>query len=311
MKRLGLVLSVLLAGGGYLGVSLWAGWQEVIAAFARIPPWGFTVLLGLSLLNYLLRFGRWQRYLRQLGHPQPLVISLLIYCSGFALTTTPGKAGEIVRSVFLKALAVPYALSTAAFVSERLADLLAILLLALPGLGSFPRGETLMGLGIVMVSLIFMVLLGSKRLTSLRAFFKAPRGKSWRLVNHGLELLSNTRRLHRASLLPFSISLSILAWGAEALGFHLLLSWLNFTPTLPQSFAIYALSMLAGALSFLPGGLGGTEAVMGYLLVWMGMPTPQAVAATVLIRLATLWFAVALGLLALPATYRLQSQMLI
>jgi uncharacterized protein (TIRG00374 family) len=49
----------------------------------------------------------------------------------------------------------------------------------------------------------------------------------------------------------------------------------------------------------MPGGLGGTEAVMVGLLVWKGMPGADAVAATVLIRLATLWFAVGLGALML------------
>ena len=58
--------------------------------------------------------------------------------------------------------------------------------------------------------------------------------------------------------------------------------------------------MLAGAVSFLPGGLGGTEATMVGLLAWSGMALPDAVAATVLIRVCTLWFAVLLGVAALP-----------
>jgi uncharacterized protein (TIRG00374 family) len=57
--------------------------------------------------------------------------------------------------------------------------------------------------------------------------------------------------------------------------------------------------MLAGAISFMPGGLGGAEAVMVALLMWKGMAGADAVAATVLIRLATLWFAVAIGALML------------
>ena len=63
---------------------------------------------------------------------------------------------------------------------------------------------------------------------------------------------------------------------------------------------VYAIAMLAGALSFMPGGLGGAEAAMVALLVWGGASSPEAVAATVLIRLATLWFAVVLGVLFLP-----------
>ena len=53
--------------------------------------------------------------------------------------------------------------------------------------------------------------------------------------------------------------------------------------------------MLAGALSFMPGGLGGAEAVMVGLLVWAGIGDAEALVATVLIRLSTLWFAVGIG----------------
>ncbi len=49
------------------------------------------------------------------------------------------------------------------------------------------------------------------------------------------------------------------------------------------------------ALSFMPGGLGGAEAVMVALLMWKGVPSADAIAATVLIRLTTLWFAVGIG----------------
>jgi uncharacterized protein (TIRG00374 family) len=58
--------------------------------------------------------------------------------------------------------------------------------------------------------------------------------------------------------------------------------------------------MLVGAISFLPGGLGGTEATMIALLVAHGLPLPESVAATLVVRLATLWFAIVLGLAALP-----------
>jgi uncharacterized protein (TIRG00374 family) len=68
---------------------------------------------------------------------------------------------------------------------------------------------------------------------------------------------------------------------------------------------IYAVTTLAGALSFLPGGLLVTEAGMTLFLVRSasGVERATAAAATILTRLATLWFAVALGLVAL-ALYR-------
>jgi uncharacterized protein (TIRG00374 family) len=89
------------------------------------------------------------------------------------------------------------------------------------------------------------------------------------------------------------------AWGAEALGFSILLQAMGNSLPLVTAVSVYALAMLAGALSFMPGGLGGSEATMIVLLKLLGIPLPIAVSATIIIRLATLWFAVVLGIISL------------
>jgi uncharacterized protein (TIRG00374 family) len=89
--------------------------------------------------------------------------------------------------------------------------------------------------------------------------------------------------------------LSLLAWGLEALAFYWILQAMGADVSLTLAIFIYAVAMLAGALSFMPGGLGSTEAVMVGLLVSSGVELPDAIAATVLLRLVTLWLAVGLG----------------
>jgi uncharacterized protein (TIRG00374 family) len=74
---------------------------------------------------------------------------------------------------------------------------------------------------------------------------------------------------------------------------------LNIELALPTAIGIYAVSMLVGALSFIPGGLGSTEAVMVLLLKLTGVDATTALAITLIARVATLWFAVVLGLLCL------------
>lgn len=61
--------------------------------------------------------------------------------------------------------------------------------------------------------------------------------------------------------------------------------------------SIFALAMVAGALTFMPGGLGSAEVVLYVLMKTTGMGEAEAITATLLCRLATLWFAVVLGLL--------------
>ena len=151
--------------------------------------------------------------------------------------------------------------------------------------------------GILAVALIFLVLSNQTVLERLHAA-TGNATRPARLLRHGLDILLQTRRCQAPAILLSATVLSLLAWAAEAWALHLILGWSGVETSWRIAFFIYAAAMLAGALSFMPGGLGSTEAVMVTLLLWQGAGEAEAVAATVLIRMTTLWFAVALGLIA-------------
>ncbi len=294
-----LVASIIIAAAGYLGFSIWGGWQEVVDAFLKIGFVGTLITLLLSLVNYGLRFVRWQVYLGQLGHRVHWLPSLRIYLSGFALTTTPGKAGEVFRGVLLKQRGVPYPKTLAAFVSERLSDLIAVVLLTLVGLSEYPEAKGMVVVGVIGIAIVLLSISSRAILDKTYLWVNLHTGKFYKLISHFLELLTAARECHTPKLIIFSTIISLIAWGAEALAFYWVLQWLEADISFSFSVFIYALSMLVGGLSFLPGGLGSSEAVMISLLVLKGMTMPAAIAATVFIRLATLWFAVVIGLVAL------------
>ena len=129
--RRALVVSVFAALALYVGSSFLTGAGDVLGAVTRIEMRVWTVVLALSLLNYFLRFCRWQWYLAHLGHRLPPLRHLAYYVAGFAFTTTPGKMGEAVRSLYLRPHGVGYADSLAALFVERFLDLLAVLMLSL------------------------------------------------------------------------------------------------------------------------------------------------------------------------------------
>jgi uncharacterized protein (TIRG00374 family) len=294
-----LIFSIGAAVAGYLAFSFWGGWDDVVAAFIKIGLFGTLLALAMSLINYGLRFVRWQLYLAQLGHSVEWLSSLRIYLAGFALTTTPGKAGEAFRGVLLKQHNVPFPTTFAAFISERLSDLVAIVLLTLVGLAQYPQARSIVLAGVVGIVVVLVCLSSQTVLNKLHAWASVRQGKLMALMAHVCDMLGEARQCHRPGLLVVATLISVIAWGAEALAFYWVLSWLGADISLSFAIFVYALSMLAGALSFLPGGLGSAEAVMISLLVFKGMAAPAAVAATVFIRLATLWFAVVIGLVAL------------
>lgn len=294
-----IVISIAVSTIGYLLFSLLAGWKDVLSAFLMIGISGTLLALALSVLNYGLRFYRWAIYLSRLGYKVPLADNVRIYLSGFALTTTPGKAGEAFRSVLLRRHDVPVTSSIAAFVTERLSDLLAVVLLALIGLSQYPeaRGAVLFGLVGVVVTLILIS--REQPILYIRQWAERKSGRIYKLVAQTGLMLEQARSCHSLGLVIFTTAISVIAWAAEAFALYLILLWMGTDVSLSFAIFTYSLSMLAGALSFLPGGLGGAEVVMVSLLVSQGLDVSVAMAATVFIRLTTLWFAVIIGLLAL------------
>lgn len=300
-----LPLAIALAALGYLVFAHLSGGAEVGAALTRVGLGGLLAALGLSLVNYGLRFLRWQAYLHALEHPLPWAASLRIYLAGFALTTTPGKAGEALRSLLLKPLGVSYPASLGAFFSERLSDLAAIVLLALVGLTLYPPARPVVAVGAALL-LVALALVAQGRWLGTLLARALGNNRLGELAGHAGEALEAARRCHRPMLLTAATALSLLAWAAEAWAFHLILDWMGLSVSLQFATFVYSVAVLAGALSFLPGGLGATEAVMAALLIWRGVPAAEAAAATVLIRVTTLWFAVGLGALAVGTPPRHQ-----
>ncbi|MBI4742919.1 MAG: flippase-like domain-containing protein [Betaproteobacteria bacterium] len=287
--------SVALAAVGYLVLSLWAGWREVVAAVAKVGPAVILGLLALSLSNYLLRFLRWGHYLALLGAPVAWRINLGAYFAGFALTTSPGKLGETLRSVLLKPHGVPAAASLAAFFAERASDLLSILVLTAIGLWSYAPARPVVGLALAGILLALLLVQWTAAIAAIDRKAAARPGKWAALVVRLCEIVLHFRRCFSLSAMAGGLLIGVVAWLAEGVGFWWLLEALGHPLPPTTAVFIYAFAMLVGGISFLPGGLGGSEAVMIGLLAMNGLPEPVAVTATLICRLATLWFAVGLG----------------
>jgi uncharacterized protein (TIRG00374 family) len=111
--------------------------------------------------------------------------------------------------------------------------------------------------------------------------------------------LASTRIVLRPGALIRGFAIGLIAWAFEGAGLGILSSMFPATGlNLATAIGIYAIAVLIGALSFLPGGLGGTEAVMTALLSANGLTVSQALLVTLTCRLVTLWFAVAVGWIA-------------
>jgi uncharacterized membrane protein YbhN (UPF0104 family) len=285
VKPLLLVLAT--AASGYaLALLLGSGapWRQLTAVLAA--PAG-ALAAGLCVLSYLLRGQRWRLWLALQGRALPLAQGLRLYLAGYTFTPTPGNVGEAMRGLLLRP-PLGAGVSVGLYGAERLADLLALLLLALLALPWLQqRFSELPWLPALIAMVSALGLLSVALLWRWRARLLQRLGwlqPAWRCLTHR----------------PVRwLALTVLAWSMQGLAVWLLGHALGLDLTAAQACGFYALAMVAGALSLLPAGLGGTEAVFAGLLTLAGAPLASALVMTVLVRLLTLWLAVAIGTLAL------------
>ena len=254
--------------------------------------------LALALGNYVLRFVRWQFYLARQDARVPLASSAIVFGAGLSLSITPGKLGELVKSYLLREMHdVPAARTAPIVVAERVTDLIALVLLAVVGVavyGVAPRLVAAAG-ALVVVGLVLLAWQAPTR-ALIDLMTRPARLRRLRAPLH--ETLGHLAALCRPGPLVVATAIAVPAWACECLGFTVICNAFPGTHVgLGLAAAIYAGTTIAGALSFLPGGLGVTEGAMTLALVEGGthLDRATAVAATLLTRLATLWFAVALG----------------
>jgi uncharacterized membrane protein YbhN (UPF0104 family) len=261
--------------------------------------WDLVALAVLcSLLNYALRIVRWQRYLARLGPVLPLGFTGLTYVAGFAFTVSPGKVGEMVRARYYSRSGLSLSDVAGAFFVERLIDVLAMMALAALIVTAMPHYRlAIWSAGVVIV--LVLAMLAALPWSTIARTFETRAGVPrlvGRLVVGAARTLCAARALLSPGALAFGLLFGLAAWGLEGVGLYVLGSIFPAVHLAPATaVGIYAVAVLVGALSFLPGGLGSTEAVMTALLAAQSYPVGDALLVTMACRIVTLWFAVLIG----------------
>jgi len=296
LKRKTLIGIALLLAMGYVAAAVITDADRLSEALRRLGWLGCIAVLGLSALNYGLRFLRWRGFIARLGRQVPATRHILYYLGGFAFTISPAKAGEALRSLYLRDHGVTYAESLAALFVERLLDLFAMVVLASLMAFDHPAYRFLVMASFLIVIALIVVVCQSWLPRAIDKFATRRQSRFAKVLDAFANLLRSSRLLlHPNPLIPGSV-IGLLSWGAEGLGFAVICQVLGLGADISAFIGIYAIAILAGSAAFfLPAGIGGTEIVMTTLLVERGADLRVAVIATLLCRLATLWFAVLLG----------------
>jgi len=303
----GVIVSAILAIAVAALMVLWGDAPAVLNALSRFPPALVIPVLLLTTWNYALRYVRWNYYLhvlgvRGVGH----VESALVFLSGFAMGLTPGKSGEVTKSYWLREIAgperAPLARTAPIVFAERLVDGIAMLLLATSGLISFRFGAVAL-LGVAAAAVAALAIIQARPLVHSVLHRLAAYPRAARAAEVLETIYDSARELLTLPRLLLAVAVGVLSWGAECLALYVILLGLGVTPgltSLNQATFALAAGSLVGSASLLPGGIGAAEGTLAAVLdLVAGQPRDVAAAATLLIRVCTLWFGVGLGALAL------------
>jgi uncharacterized membrane protein YbhN (UPF0104 family) len=305
------LILVTLAGVVLYGVLVVVrGADSIRAELAHFHWSAFVLACALSFVNYGLRFAKWEYYLYVLRIHTPKRAlsygeSFLVFLSGFVLTVTPGKVGEVFKSLVLREFkGIDMVRTAPIIVAERLTDVVGVVLLIAFGSTALPGGLVWATAGTLAV-LGLLAFVGIPGLSAgVFALARRIPGRAGSIAARSIPkaeaMLLELRSLTSPRHLVLPSVLSVVGWALEGIGIWILLGGFGVrAPLAPVAFS-YATATLAGALIPVPGGLGVTEKVLEETMVAVGgVPGPIATATMLLGRLATLWFAVVVGFVAL------------
>jgi uncharacterized membrane protein YbhN (UPF0104 family) len=297
-----LLVAVLLGVAVYGFFVLYTGVRDLGSSLGRFRWSAFALALALASSNYLVRFAKWQYYLRRLDVRGIRTFdSLLVFLSGFVLTITPGKVGEVFKSAVLaKTHDVPAERTAPIVVAERLTDAIGVIVLIVIGSGAFAGGLGWALAGTVACAVGLLFIIWDRPLRAAIGWAERRRGPLGKFAPRLRVALGSLRVVAGPAALLWPTALSVVAWAAEGVALFVLLR--GFSAPVPLGVAVffYSTATLAGALIPVPGGLGVAEGMIQEQLVRLGGVAPgDATGAMILIRFATLWWAVAVGFAAL------------
>jgi glycosyltransferase 2 family protein len=295
------VIAIAVGSLVYLVASLWAGFDKIGEELASFRWSCFFIAIGLTLVNYILRFVKWHYFIRRLGVDIPWTENAWTFVSGFSMAISPGKAGEVLKSYVIRArTGVPMATTIPAVITERLTDALAMLLLAAIGVTMhaaeqlhyvvIPTLAAFAGIGVLLHERSSLALIGLiGRLPKLE-----------KLTPKLIEMYRAMRTCVAPISLVWTIFLSFIAWGAECVAYKVVFDGLGVDAPLDICLFLYSFATIAGS-AVVPGGIGVADGALGAgALHFMPYITEgQAVASALIVRIATMWFGVGLGAFAL------------
>lgn len=280
--------------------------------------WGWLLLvIACHVSAGVWRFIEWQYFLGVIDARRKISVidSAIIFVFGFTMVVSPGKAAELLKSVFLKLkTGVPVSRSAPIVVAERVVDgigvlviLVAVLLFAGEqlNLGDFLLSAQVLIFTSAAIIVFGLVVVQVRPLANIVLGIIARLPIIKRAHHWFIELYESSRDIFRLRHVVPTMLMGVCVYASSGFGLVVLLISFGIDVGLTevlQALFIVGISAAIGALSFVPNGAGVTEVTGGALLMGIIAPNHPEMTLGMAAAIALLdgffhkWFRVVVGL---------------
>ena len=261
------------------------------------------LILFLVTASWCPVFIKWHFLLKNCEIDIPLTRSITVFLSGLAFDITPGKLGALMKSQILKtSFSIPRTKTAPIVLVEKVYDLIGAILASIIGIIILGMDVYLIIIAILVLAMVFFFLyyrpaseLFFKRVTKTKFFSK--------YVENISEFDKIVQKSTNVKVATICILLAVTYWFivSTAVYYTLIGFDINILDYL-KVLSIYATSILLGAISFIPGGVGITEGALAGLFTLEGIDVSTALILSVIIRIFVLWYSVSIGFISLKFT---------
>ena len=303
------IIWVVIASVGLYGVFLFFSDFNIISKQISNFKYEFLPLILLLVsISWTPLLVRWQILLKKNNINIPIKKSFLLFLGGMSMSITPGHVGELIKSQLIKTIYnIPRTKTAPIIFVEKFYDLTGAIIASIIGIIILGMDASLILISVsILIVIIFLIYYRPifefilKRVTKTKFFSKYSEN-----LSDSYEIVRNSTTPQISSI---SFGLSILYWIIISVAVHfILLSFGIESISILKTISIYSSSVVIGAISFIPGGLGITEGSLIGLFSLEGIDISLALVLGVMIRILTMWYSVSIGFICLKFTGGLSS----
>ncbi len=289
----------------FMAIALLGNFSEVLKVASTANLWIYLLAFVAVFAGFLLKYCKWTYYIKELGLKVPARKNFAVYMSVYSMDITPARIGRIVAAYTLNRItSIKFAQIVPIVTMDIFTDFLGTAILALVASLYLNRYVVYVTVVDILLLIPFVFIIDDWLYNIIKKHMKE--GRLLRLFSiYGDQYYASQSVLNNSKIYLTSILFTLPAELLNSMALYFTLKSIGVMPSLTESIFAYSTTLVFGMVSSLPGGIGVTDGTMVALLHSVyGLSTAVSSAATIMSRMATLWFGVILGAAFLAYTVR-------